>query len=219
MLTTHPLNDVYMGPVGGDWSGSVTLAGFNTGQRAVAVMLDTMLMDGLSASASNILLFGSDGDTNWWFDVTMPAAGVSSNVTVRFSTTRNAVTKSSSGTVAVGQRTVLVGVDDGESVTLTINGTAQTAATWTAAQASYPIVNAAVYLWNDPTAVDTSPARLYEAMVRANGDLVAHYRPELTQSGVTLKDKSEFANDLTIVSASTYNVRSIWDREVSVAWP
>lgn len=219
MLTTHPLNDVYMGPVGGDWSGSVTPTGFNTGQRQVAAMIDLMLLDGLSASASNILIFGSDGNTNWWFDITMPAAGVSDEVTVRFSTTRNAVTKSSSGTIRVGQRNVLTGVDDGESVTLAINGQPQTAATWTAAQASYPVVSAAIFLWNDPTALDTSPARLYEAMVRVNGDLVMHYRPELTQSGATLLDKSEYANNLSITDPNLYNVRSIWDREVSVAWP
>lgn len=212
MLHASPLNDHYLAPASSEWTGTATLT-MPSNQRVVMVVFDFMLLDESNFSITNKIIFGS-ASTNWWFDVDVPAAGVNSNRTLSFNTVRNAVAKSSAGTIEVGKRYVCCGVDDGTNVTLYINGVAQTASSnWTTAQASYPIVNAAVTIWNDAAQVQSTPGRLYEAMVRAGDEVVLHWRPRPGQSGVTLSDLSDHGNNLTITSATAYAIRSIWARE------
>lgn len=225
VIHATPLNDHFMGPAGSTaWQGAVTLTAFN--QRTVSVVLDVMLLDESTFNLTDKLIFGSDLDTNWWFEVDVPAAGVSVERTIRFNTKRNTVVNSSEGTIEVAKRYVLCGIDDGTNVRLYINGEAQTPSSdWTAAEASYPIVQASIAIANDPTALQSTLLRLYEAMVRRNGEVIMHFVPRPGQSGAVLEDLSEYGNDLAIPSPSDYVVRTVWDREPAfggsevIAWP
>jgi hypothetical protein len=183
------------------------------------VMLDFKVTQFGTAGTTGITLFGKDA-VGWRLQYDAPAAGVIRSAAARFLSTRNSVTKTSTDfTIQLGQRHLFYARDDGSTVKAYLDGVPETAQTWTAAQAAYPIDTDAnpLYVGYDSVAAIATLVRVYEAFVKVNGSTALHLRPKPFMADLAtplLDDLSEFGNNASFSGTvgTVWRIVKAWGR-------
>lgn len=204
MITGAPLNNQFLELLSEPAFASVAaLVGMNKDPRKVEVSLDLNVFNCTAIGQGSVLLFGKEtAGWNWGFDDAQPTTLA---CVARFSSIRNAVTKTSTTSFTYGQRVLLYGSDDGASVKGRANGEDPVASsTWTTAQGTKVLSTDSNPLVLGLDSTIYTHLRLYELWVRVNDIVVCHIRPKVSHQGaagatsVTIPDLSGYGNDLVV---------------------
>jgi len=193
--------------------------------RTIEFMVDFMPLRFLTtaAPAPNMTVFGEASNLGW-FEYDAAITDTVTTAPIRFGAIRNSVGKySGDGSIELGRRTCIYGLDNGSNVYAWQDGTALGSATaqadWTTAQAAYPL--------DRPTALNfgvelvggtlCTPLRLYEVWIKVNSTKILHYRPKPYMADLAtpiIKDLSEYGNDGTPNPGleSPWRIRDAWGK-------
>lgn len=217
MNSSGPLNSAYVELLGASRLEKATVAGFLYGNK-IEMMMDFMVTNFGSGAQANLAI-GGDYLNPAWFEMDAPATNTAITAPVRFGVLRGAVDKySGDGTITLGRRHVLYGVDDQSNVYGWLDdaalGAATSQAAWTAAQAAINITSPGpIYFGYDSSVSRYTRIRIYEAWVKLNGAVVLHVTPRIGET-TTITDRSDFGNDLTVTGTAGTDslLRSSWNK-------
>lgn len=222
MFNDSPLNNHYVELYG--TSAKVSCAapsGMNDG-RTIEMFAD-VTPTGYSTTQTNEALIGTYLGTGW-FEYDAPTTNSTDLAPVRFGTLRNTADKYSAvGSLKLGQRTTLYGLDNGTNVYLWQDddalGKLAGQADWTAAQRRAFTVPSTMYVGHDDGVNLYTHMLLHEFWIKQNGILVLHWRPKLhmdVSGTITLEDLSPFGNNGTAgASGAEARIRRSWNENVS----
>lgn len=193
-----------------------TYAGMNQFPRKVEMMMDVTPLSPASSPATDIVIAGKANGIGPHFRLSNTLATTLVGVAT-FDSTRLATTIESEAAMTWGERMVLYGVDDAETVEGYVNGENQTTdGEWTAAQGADVITTDTnpFYLGYNGAAV--TYLRLHEFWLKVNGVVCVHLRPKILYRGTgAVPDLSGFGNHMTISGTEDANYRfgSSWNEQ------
>lgn len=201
MFDAAPLNDAYVQTISPTaWFYCPTVKGM-ADARSLETMLDVTVLAASDADVADVQVYGVTAGSFLW-TVDIPAVGTANAWDGELDVTRNAATIGAAGIgCELGKRTRLYLRDNGSTVIGSQDGdvTQSGPQSWSAAQASYPIVAFdSIFLGKMPATTYYVRLRLHEAWIKVNGILVAHWVPTTANGGV-IKDHTPFGNDLSVV--------------------
>lgn len=222
MIASQPANANYIELTGATARVSATPGTNDANARSVEVFMDFMLLAfPTSASPALMSILTTTTVLSPSIDIMVPITNTATSAAMDFTTARNGVFKqSATGTVHLGQRHRVLGVDDGDNVTAWLDGQSLGSLTgqanWTAAERARPIdFGSTLYLAFDSLATKYWPMRVYETWIKVNGSLILHYRPAETDADSTsVPDLSGRGLTGTIVGTldTDYLWASAWNR-------
>ena len=220
MLINAPRNNAYLDLYGASARVvAAALAGATRGHR-LEMFADFSMM-AFDSGGADLLAFLGTYLGMGWFEYDAPAANTDSTAPVRFGIYRGSTDKySGDGTITLGRRHALYGVDDQTNVMAWLDGTALGSATsqadWTPAQAARALAfTGDFYAGYDDSQNEYTPLRLYEFWVKLDGTVILHWRPKVdmvaADTSITLVDLSPLGNDGEL-AADKGRIVSAWSR-------
>lgn len=221
MFATGPANNCALEMFTTDAYGSILTNYGMENIRTLELMLDLEIL--AVDSASDQLLFGESNSFFIDMDCNGPSATPLSGLRAVIKRNSTMSATPADTTPEYARRLTLWVKDDGSTIQFRTNGLSGTDVTYTATEASYPIVTpmtpaSPIYIGRGTSL--TYLLRLYEAAIRVNGTLVFHVRPRLWMADSatpgTVPDLSGYGNNLTVAGAHGTDYRYVpsWSRQV-----